>query len=73
MRHERKQEMKLRRRNIALTVAYDGTNYNGFQWQSPPRVAVQNILEERLEKIFGDKIVLAAAGRGRQFLHGRAD
>ena len=69
MRHERKQEMKLRRRNIALTVAYDGTNYNGFQWQSPPRVAVQNILEERLEKIFGDKIVLAAAGRTDSGVH----
>ena len=61
--------MKLRRRNIALTVAYDGTNYNGFQWQSPPRVAVQNVLEERLEKIFGDKIELAAAGRTDAGVH----
>ena len=69
MRAEHRQEMKLRRRNIALTVAYDGTNYNGFQWQSPPRVAVQNILEERLEKIFGDKIELAAAGRTDAGVH----
>lgn len=69
MRHEHKAEMKLRRRNIALTVAYDGTNYNGFQWQNPPRVAVQNILEERLEKIFGDKIELAAAGRTDSGVH----
>ena len=63
MRQENKLAMKLRRRNIALTVAYDGTNYNGFQWQSPPRCAVQNILETKPEKIFGDKIELAAAGR----------
>ena len=69
MRHEHKQAMRLRRRNIALTVAYDGTNYNGFQWQSPPRVAVQNVLEERLEKIFGDKIELAAAGRTDAGVH----
>ena len=69
MRHENKSKMKLRRRNIALTVAYDGTNYNGFQWQSPPRVAVQNVLEERLEKIFGDKIELAAAGRTDAGVH----
>ena len=69
MRAENKAEMKLRRRNIALTVAYDGTNYNGFQWQSPPRIAVQNILEERLEKIFGDKIELAAAGRTDSGVH----
>ncbi len=69
MRSEHRQEMKLRRRNIALTIAYDGTNYNGFQWQSPPRVAVQNVLEERLEKIFGDKIELAAAGRTDAGVH----
>ena len=69
MRQENKAAMKLRRRNIALLVAYDGTNYNGFQWQKPPRVAVQNILEERLEKIFGDKIELAAAGRTDAGVH----
>ena len=69
MRSEHKVELKLRKRNIALTVAYDGTIYNGFQWQSPPRVAVQNVLEERLEKIFGDKIELAAAGRTDAGVH----
>ncbi len=69
MRFEHKHELKLRRRNIALTVAYDGTNYNGFQWQSPPRVAVQNVLEERLSKIFGDTIELAAAGRTDAGVH----
>ena len=69
MRSEHKAELKLRRRNVALTVAYDGTNYNGFQWQSPPRVAVQNILEEQLEKIFGDTIRLAAAGRTDAGVH----
>lgn len=69
MRAEHKHEMKLRRRNIALTVAYDGTNYNGFQWQSPPRVAVQNVLEDRLPKIFGDAIELAAAGRTDAGVH----
>ena len=69
MRSEHKAELKLRRRNIALTVAYDGTNYNGFQWQSPPRVAVQNVLEDKLEKIFGDKIELAAAGRTDAGVH----
>lgn len=69
MRQENKSAMKLRRRNIALMVAYDGTNYNGFQWQSPPRLAVQNVLEMKLEKIFGDKIELAAAGRTDAGVH----
>ena len=69
MRSDHKHEMKLRRRNLALTVAYDGTNYNGFQWQSPPNVAVQNVLEERLEKIFGDTIELSGAGRTDAGVH----
>ena len=69
MRAENKFAMKLRRRNLALTVAYDGTNYSGFQWQSPPHVAVQNVLEERLTKIFGDTIELAAAGRTDAGVH----
>ena len=69
MRFEHKAEMKLRRRNIALTVAYDGTNYHGFQWQSPPRIAVQNVLEERLAKIFGEPIELAASGRTDAGVH----
>ena len=69
MRSENKSTMKLRRRNIALTVAYDGTNYQGFQWQSPPRIAVQNVLESRLEKIFGDKIELSASGRTDAGVH----
>ena len=63
MKPEHKAEMKARARNIALLVAYDGTAYHGFQRQTPPVVAVQNVLEEVLETVFGDTIELAAAGR----------
>ena len=42
MRPENVERMKARARNIALKVAYDGTNYHGFQRQMPPVVAVQN-------------------------------
>ena len=63
MRQEHKAEMKARKRNVRLLVAYDGTNYHGFQYQNPPVIAVQNVLEEVLEKIFGDKIEMAASGR----------
>ena len=69
MRVEHKTEMKSRQRNIALTVAYDGTNYHGFQRQSPPTIAIQNILEDKLQKIFGDTIELAAAGRTDAGVH----
>ena len=58
-----------RNRNIALLVAYDGTNYNGFQRQKFPSVAVQNILEDRLAKIFGEKIVMNASGRTDAGVH----
>lgn len=69
MKSEHKFELKSRRRNIALIVSYDGTNYNGFQRQNFPCVAVQNILEERLEKIFGDKIILTGSGRTDAGVH----
>ena len=64
-----KSELKLRSRNIALLVSYDGTNYNGFQRQNPPNIAIQNILEERLAKIFGEEIFLSASGRTDAGVH----
>ena len=57
-------------RNIALTVAYDGTNYHGFQRQKR-WTAIQNVLEDRLEKIFGAPIELVAAGRTDAGVHAR--
>ena len=69
MRQEHKAEMKARKRNVRLLVAYDGTNYHGFQYQNPPVIAVQNVLEEVLEKIFGDKIEMAASGRTDAGVH----
>lgn len=69
MKSEHRDALKARRRNIALLVAYDGTNYNGFQRQNPPCVAVQNVLEDRLQKIFGDKIELTGSGRTDSGVH----
>ena len=69
MKREHKEEMKARRRNIALKVAYDGTRYAGFQRQSPPIVAVQNVLEKNLAPLFGDTIELAASGRTDAGVH----
>ena len=69
MKKEHKEMMKARRRNIAMVVAYDGTAYHGFQRQTPPVVAVQNILEEKLPLLFGDSIELAAAGRTDAGVH----
>jgi len=69
LKREHKAEMKARARNIVLKVAYDGTAYHGFQRQTPPVIAVQNVLESRLAKIFGDSIELAASGRTDAGVH----
>ena len=69
MKREHKEEMKQRSRNICLKVAYDGTRYHGFQRQSPPVTAVQNVLEKQLGKMFGDTIEMAAAGRTDAGVH----
>lgn len=71
MKQEHKYIMKARRRNIRLTVAYDGTAYNGFQRQNPPQIAVQNVLEEKLALVCGDSIELAASGRTDSGVHAK--
>ena len=68
MKSEEKIFYKSRQRNIALVVSYDGTNYNGFQRQKNA-VAIQNILEDRLAKIFGEKIIMTASGRTDAGVH----
>ncbi|BEU87239.1 tRNA pseudouridine(38-40) synthase TruA [Selenomonas sp. TAMA-11512] len=69
MRAEHIEMMKARARNIVLRVAYDGTDYHGFQRQSPPVTAVANVLEEKLALVFNDSIELAAAGRTDSGVH----
>ena len=56
MRPENVARMKARARNIALKVAYAGTNYHGFQRQTPPVVAVQNVLERALAKVCAEEV-----------------
>ena len=62
-------KLNFRKRNIALKISYDGTNYNGFQRQNPPSVGIQNILEERLAKIFGEEISMIGSGRTDAGVH----
>ena len=40
---------------VKLIVAYDGTNYNGYQSQVNG-IAVQDVLEKAIEDLFGQKI-----------------
>lgn len=55
-------------RTIKLTVAYDGTNYNGFQRQKNA-LGIQQVLETGLTKIMGEDIWLVASGRTDTGVH----
>src|SRR3954463_12219975 len=51
-----------------LTLAYDGTDFAGFQRQSNAR-SVQQVLEEALKPIEGDEVTVAGAGRTDAGVH----
>ncbi len=55
-------------RNIKLILEYDGTFYHG--WQKQPDVpTVQNLLEDSLFHLFGQKTKVVAAGRTDAGVH----
>ena len=58
-------------RTLKITVAYDGSGYQGFQKQ-PHGLAVQNILEEVFSKLCGEAIVTAGSGRTDAGVHALA-
>ena len=53
-----------------LTIAYDGTNYAGWQLQ-PNGVSVQELLEKALEKISGQKTRVHGSGRTDAGVHAK--
>ena len=55
-------------RNIKLTVAYEGTGYNGFQRQMNG-IGIQQVLEGRLAKLFGHELKMYGAGRTDAGVH----
>lgn len=55
-------------RNIKLTVAYDGTAYNGFQRQMNG-IGIQQVLEAKLSKLFGHDLKIYGAGRTDTGVH----
>ena len=57
---------------IRLTLAYDGTNYNGFQSQTNA-VAIQDVLEDAIEDLFGKRIRTAGASHTDTGVHARCN
>lgn len=55
-------------RNLKLTIAYDGTNYLGWQRQKVGPT-IQGVIEETLARLVGHKVKLRAAGRTDAGVH----
>ena len=58
------------KRNIKLTIAYDGTHYSGWQFQKNANT-IQAVIKHALEKIMGEKINLIGSGRTDSGVHAR--
>ena len=58
-------------RNIRLLIAYDGTEYAGWQRQASGINTVQGVIENALEKIHKKKISLTGSGRTDAGVHAR--
>ena len=54
--------------NYRVTLAYDGTDYHGFQWQDG-FVTIQSVLGEALHKLAGEPVIIHAAGRTDAGVH----
>jgi len=57
-------------RTIKLTIEYDGTSYAGWQIQ-PNGLAVQQVIEEALNRLLGEKVRLRSSGRTDAGVHAR--
>ena len=59
-------------RNIKLTIAYDGTNYHGFQEQRGTGLrTIQETMEDCLTRLAGEEIQVIGAGRTDAGVHAR--
>ena len=59
-------------RNIKLKLAYDGTDFLGWQRQEKGRRTVQGLVEDALEKIHNAPVVLTGSGRTDTGVHAAA-
>ncbi len=55
-------------RNIRLTLAYDGTNYVGWQIQ-PNGLSVQEVVQRAIKRLTGEDVTVLSAGRTDSGVH----
>lgn len=53
---------------VKLVVAYDGTNYKGWQVQ-PNGITIEEVLNRRLSELLGEQIVVTGASRTDSGVH----
>jgi tRNA pseudouridine38-40 synthase len=58
----------MEKRNIKLTIAYDGTGFHGWQNQDNKRT-VQGVIEDALAKMHGEPVSLTGSGRTDTGVH----
>ena len=56
---------------ILLTIAYDGSNYSGWQVQ-PNGLTVQQVVEDALEQLLKERVQVRSSGRTDAGVHARA-
>ena len=55
-------------KRVKLTIAYDGTNYCGWQIQ-PNGITIEEVLNKALSKMLGEEIVIIGASRTDSGVH----
>lgn len=56
---------------VLVTIAYDGTNYSGWQVQ-PNGLAVQQVVEDAFEQLLKERVQVRSSGRTDAGVHARA-
>lgn len=59
-------------RRIRLTIAYDGTNYCGWQVQ-PNGITIEEVLNKALRKLTGEEVMVIGASRTDSGVHAQAN